>query len=267
MSVELKIKDKIAVVTINRPEKMNSVNNSVLEGLSNAASEIKNMPVRAAVLTGKGNRAFSAGFDVSMENPMAAELGDAVMNNRPETVEKAIRKLRGAVDEFFSIPVPIIAAVNGIAYGGGAEIAARCDLSVMNSSAVICFSEVKLGLMPDFGGGAKLSKLIGPSRAADLILTARKVGADEALSLGLISRISRTDSALEDALEIADNIAQNGPRAVQSALSVIRRSMNQSFEDSLSYEMEKAVSLILTGESIHGVLALMEKRLPDFPDP
>ena len=265
--VDIQMRDNISIVTINRPEKRNAINDAVLDGLSSAARAMKKALPRAVVLTGKGDKAFSAGFDINPDNAMAADLGDAVTNNNHDAAQSVVNRLRTAIDEFISIPVPIIAAINGIAYGGGAEIAARCDLSVMSRSAAICFSEVTLGLMPDFGGGAKLSKLIGPSRAADLILTARKVGAEEALSLGLINRISDDASVLDDALVLARQIAVNGPGAVRSSLSVIRQSMNLSLNDALSYEKKKAVSLILSGECIHGVSAFFEKRVPDFPEP
>lgn len=265
--VDIQMKDNIAVVTINRPKRRNAINDSVLDGLIDVARTMKKTLPRVVILTGKGDKAFSAGFDINPDNAMTVEFGDAVTNNNYEAAQKTVNRLRDAIDEFISIPVPIIAAINGIAYGGGAEIATRCDLSVMSRSAVICFSEVTLGLMPDFGGGAKLSKLIGSSRAADLILTARKVGAEEALSLGLINRISNGDSVLEDALVLAKQIAGNGPRAVRSSLSVIRQSMNLSLDDVLSYEKEKAISLILSGECIHGISAFLEKRAPEFPEP
>lgn len=266
--VDLQLHGKTAVVTINRPNKRNAVNTDILDGLIEVSKIIKQKLPRAVVLTGKGDKAFCAGFDVNpQDNPMAQEFADAVLNKNPETTQKTINRLRHSIDEFMSIPVPLIAAINGIAYGGGAEIAARCDLAIMNQSAEICFSEVKLGLMPDFGGGAKLAKLIGPSKAAYLILTAKKIYADEALSLGLVNQVSKNNNALKDALKLAEQIAENGPNAVMSSLSVIRECMNKSFDELLAYEKEKAVSLILKGEAIHGVLAFMEKKQPVFPDP
>lgn len=120
--------------------------------------------------------------------------------------------------------------------------------------------------MPDWGGGATLAHLIGSSRAADLILTARKVPADEAVSLGLANRISRPGQCLEEALNLADMISKNGPRAVRCALQVIRQSRNRTLHQSLDLEAEQAVSLIVSGECFHGVAAFLEKREPDFPD-
>ena len=165
------------------------------------------------------------------------------------------------------LPVPIIAAINGLAYGGGAEIATRCDLRVMDADALICFSEVRLGLMPDHGGVVGLTRLLGASRAADLILTARKVGAEEALQMGLINRISPPGKALEDARELARAIAENGPRAVRHALKVIRRTVDISTMDALELETEEAVTLIAGGECIHGITAFLSKIKPVFPEP
>ena len=265
--VEIEFQNKIAIVTINRPERRNAFNSNVLDGLTRASERLKKEAPRAVILTGTGDAAFSAGFDVNLDNPMTSEMFEAITQKNHSLAKGLVDRLRGAMDAFISIPAPLIAAVNGNAYGAGAEIATRCDLRVMGRSSVFCFSEVTLGLMPDCGGGSALAKLIGTSRAADLILTARRVEACEALSLGLVNRICDDGKALEEALELAGLIAKNGPRAVQSALSVIRQSMNQTLEASLSYEKESAVSLILSGECVHGIAAFFEKRPPLFPDP
>ena len=125
---------------------------------------------------------FSAGFDVNPANPQITILAEAVKKRSRTAVEEVVRYIRETVDRLVALPVPIIAAINGLAFGGGAELAVRCDMRVMDPGAVICFSEVRLGLMPDWGGGVALSRLLGRSLAADLILTARRVGADEALA-------------------------------------------------------------------------------------
>lgn len=265
--IHIKRSGRIAIVTIDRPERRNAFNGALFERLESASRELAaNMP-RAVVVTGAGDKAFCAGFDVNPDNPMALRMIEAVEKKDPVPAEKMIRGLRNAVDAFVSLPVPIIAAINGLAYGGGAEFAVRCDLRVMDPQAVICFSEVRLGLMPDWGGGAALAYLVGPAKAADLVLTARKVGADESLQLGLVNRVSRPGHALEDAIAIAETIAQNGPRAVRSALGVIRQARNLPFKEALDLEAQSAVDLIISGECISGVTAFFEKKAPDFPDP
>jgi enoyl-CoA hydratase/carnithine racemase len=121
--------------------------------------------------------------------------------------------------------------------------------------------------MPDWGGGVALARLVGPARASDLILTARRVGAEEALSLGLVNRVSPAGQALTDAISMAETIAANGPRAVRSALSVIRKTPDLSLEDALNLETETAVTLISSGECARGIGAFLEKKEPEFPDP
>jgi enoyl-CoA hydratase/carnithine racemase len=177
-----------------------------------------------------------------------------------------MKVVRDAVDDFVSLPVPIIAAINGLAYGGGAELSSRCDLRVMDKNAVICLSEVRLGLMPDWGGGAALARLLGAVRAADLILTARKVGAEEALRLGFANRVSESGRCQEEALTLAEAISNNGPMAVRHALAVIRQSRNLSLDQTLALELEQAVALVESGECVHGITAFLEKKKADFPD-
>jgi len=195
-----------------------------------------------------------------------AKLIDSVEKKDRTAAERLIAQIRKIVDGFVCLPVPIIAALNGLTYGGGAELAVRCDLRVMDPNAEICFSEVRLGLMPDWGGGAALAHLIGPSRAADLVLTARKVLAGEAINLGLVNRVSRPGDSLAEAVRMAEMISKNGPRAVRSALNVIRKSRNQSLNQTLDLESDKAVSLIVSGECFHGVAAFFERKEPEFPD-
>ena len=259
-------KGKVAVVTMNRPHRRNAFNEHMFLALAQVTNELKQNLPRAVVITGGSENVFSAGFDVNPDNPWVAKLINAVEEADSAPAEDLISRLRKIVDEFVSLPVPIIAALNGLAYGGGAELAVRCDMRVMDPNAVISFSEVRLGLMPDWGGGATLAHLIGPSRAADMILTARKVQAGEAINLGLVNRISRPGDCLDEALRLAEMIAKNGPRAVRYALNLIRQSQNQSLNRSLDLEADKAVSLIVSGECFHGVAAFLEKKEPEFPD-
>ncbi len=261
----LERKDRIAIVSLNRPQRRNAFDQEMFLALARVTEELKKDLPRTIVLTGT-ETVFCAGFDVNPDNPMTTAFIDAVEKADPDPAEKLIRQVRSIVDEFVSLPVPIIAALNGMTYGGGAELAVRCDLRVMDPAVEICFSEVRLGLMPDWGGGAALAHLIGASRAADVILTARKVLAGEAINLGLVNRVSRPGESLEEAMRLAEMISKNGPRAVRSALNVIRGSRNQSFNQSLDHEMDRAVSLIVSGECLHGVGAFLEKKEPEFPD-
>jgi len=265
-SILLEHREHVAVVTINRPERKNAFDKSMFVRIGDIAQEIKARPPRAVVITGAGDSSFCAGFDVNPDNPMVDNILKAMSSGNDEPAKQLIRSIRKSIDDFVSIPVPLIAALNGSTYGGGAEMAVRCDLRVMGKDAVICFSEVRLGLMPDWGGGPALARLIGPGKAADLILTARKVAAPEALTLGLVNRISEKGRTLDDALALADAIAENGPRAVRNALALIRETQNISHNAMLDREEELAAALISSGECVHGVGAFLEKKRPAFPD-
>ena len=261
----LERKGPVAVVTINRPERKNAFNESLFNRLGVIAQELKARPPRAVVIRGTGETSFCAGFDVNPDNPMLDRVIKTMSSGDSDPAKQLIRAIRKTVDDFISIPVPLIAALNGSAYGGGAELAVRCDLRAMDPGAVICFSEVRLGLMPDWGGGAALARLIGPSRAADLILTARKVSAPEAFAQGLVNKISRNGYAVDEALSIAETIAQNGPRAVWNALALLREDQNIPYSAMLDKEEELAAALISSGEYVHGVGAFLEKKKPVFP--
>ena len=252
---------------VMRPQRHNAFNQAMLEELEVAAGELASAPLpRAVIVTGDGPDAFCSGFDVGLDNPMVAEMARAVEIGQKAPIAAAIGLLRRSLDRFFALPMPIIAAINGKAFGGGAEFAVRCDLRVMDPAATICFSEVRLGLMPDWGGGATLPHLIGSAAAAELVLTARPVGAEEALRMGLVNRVSELGQAVIEAVAMAESIVGNGPRAVQSALKVIREGRNLSLADALDLERREAVDLIASGECLHGIGAFLSGQTPDFPD-
>ncbi len=265
-TIQAERKNKIALVTMDRVGKKNAFDESMFSALENIADELKQNLPRAIVITGAGDEAFCSGFDVNPENPLVADFLAALNGHDIDPARRLINRIRKAVDGFISLPVPIIAAINGLAFGGGMELATRCDLRVMDRSAQLRFSEVRLGLMPDWGGGPYLTKLVGSAVASDLILTARTVHAEEALRIGLVNRLSDKGRSVDEALNLAEQIAQNGPKAVRHALTVIRQSHGMSLEKALELEAETAAELIASGECMHGVAAFMEKKNPEFPD-
>jgi len=265
--VKLKRQGNIATVTLDRPERHNTMNAAMWAALDGVAAELENDLPDVVVITGAGNRAFCAGMDVNPDNPQVKAVMDGVFNQDKAPVEKLIGLLRRVIDRLVALPVPLIAAINGNAYGGGAELATRCDLRVMDPGAKLCFSEVRLGLIPDWGGGVALTRLVGPGLAGELILTGRSITADRALQIGLVNRISSARDAREEALRMAGDIAANGPQAVRSALEVIRKTPDMSYARALDLEFENAVSLIAAGECIHGITAFMSRKKPEFPRP
>jgi len=256
----------VAVITLDRPERKNALDVRMWAALGRAADELAAAPPRVVVLTGAGG-AFCAGMDLNPDNPHIAGLVAAIRDHDRGPVAAMLRDLHDALDRLFALPVPIIAALGGLAYGGGAELAARCELRVADPGATICFSEVRLGLMPDLGGGVALARLLGPSRAADLLLTARKVGAEEALRLGLVDRVSASGASRAEAIALAEQIARNGPRAVRGALAVLRRGADLPWPEALALEVETATALIATGECEAGITAFLSRTEPTFDDP
>lgn len=264
--IQLARKNKIALVTLCRAGKKNAFDESMFTALEAVTDELKKSLPRAIIITGDGEEAFCTGFDVNPENPLVAEFLKVLDSKDIELAKLLLNRMRKAIDGFVYLPVPIIAAINGVAYGGGMELAARCDLRVMDRTAKLCFSEVRLGLMPDWGGGPYLTKLVGSSIASDLILTARAVEAEEALKMGLVDRVTNEGLTVEKALSLAEQIAQNGPNAVRQALTVIRQSQGLSMEKALELEVNAAAQLIVSGECMHGIKAFMDKKDPEFPD-
>lgn len=263
--IKLEIQNKIALVTMNRAGKKNAFDESMFAALEQVTDDLRQNLPRVVIITGDGGQAFSAGFDVNPENPLVAAFAEVLNNNDMEAARRLVGRIRKAVDGFVFLPVPIIAAINGLAYGGGMELAVRCDLRVMDRTAQLCFSEVRMGLMPDWGGGPYLTKLVGSAAASELILTARPVTADEALRIGLVNRVSEKGQSVDEAFSLADQIAQNGSRAVRHALAVIRQSRDLPLGKALDLEAETAAELIVSGECVHGITAFLEKKKPEFP--
>ena len=265
-TVKLEYQNHVAIITLHRPDKRNALNEWMFARLEAAIEKLQAKLPRALVLTGAGDKAFCAGFDVHPDNPMNEFMLQAAAEKDSSAALKCIGRIREVADALMALPIPIIAAVNGMAFGGGAEIAVRCDLRVMDPDTIICFSETTLGLMPDFGGTPSLVRLAGPSVAADLILTARKISAREAMDLKLVNRVSAPGKALAEAVALAKTIAANGPRAVRAALEVIRNSQDLPLEDALALELDNAVDLVASGEFVYGIRAFLEKKPPEFPE-
>jgi len=257
---------KIAVLTLDRPEQRNALDVLMWDSFDLALDEVEAAHARAVIITGAGDKAFCAGMDVNPTNPLIAGVIEAVQTHDTGPVTTMLERLLRTLRRFAALKAPTIAALNGLAFGGGAELAVQADLRVMDPSAVVCFSEVRLGLMPDLGGGVALTRLLGPSRAADLILTGRKVGAVEALSLGLVNRVSAPGQVMDEAMTLAEAIAANGPGAVRSALEVIRATPQSKGGEAMAMEFERAVALIASGECVHGIGAFLSRTSPMFPD-
>jgi enoyl-CoA hydratase/carnithine racemase len=247
--------DGIAEITLNRPEAMNSISSAMASELAQACAELAAAPeVRVVVFGAAGERAFCAGADLKER----AGMTDAdIMRQRP-----AIRAVFGAV---LALPQPVIAAVHGFALGGGCELALSCDLVVADETAVFGLPEVTVGLVPG-GGGTQLGlRRLGPGRAADLVLTGRKVGIDEAERLGLVDRRVPAGQDGPAALELAGQIAANSPVAVRAAKRAIRHGWGVSLEAGLDIEDAAWRTAALSADRREGIAAFVEKRKPAWP--
>jgi enoyl-CoA hydratase len=245
--------DGVAVLTIDRQEKLNALDPQVTEEIGQALLELEAEGPRAIVVTGAGERSFVAGADIpamSAMDPMEAkrfsEIGHAAM---------------ALLDRS---PVPTIAAVSGFALGGGCEVALACDVRIAAANALFGFPEVSLGILPGMGGTQRLPRLVGPAFAKELIFTGRRIGAEEAREIGLVNRVVPEGEALNAAKEIAAEIAANAPLAVRHAKAATNRAMDVDLISGLEYEADQFALLFSTEDAREGMGAFVEKREAEF---
>lgn len=247
--------DDILVVTLNRPEAANALNTQMgldlMELFEGFSVDIEGL--RVAILTGQGTKAFCAGGDLKQRNGMTDEAWQA----QHLIFERMLRAI-------LACPIPVIAAVNGAAYGGGCEIAAAADFVYASSDARFALTEVTLGIMPGGGGTQTLPRALGERRAKELILSGLPFTAQEAEAWGLVNRVLPPDALMEAALAIATRIAGNGPISVRQAKQAIHRGLQMSLADGLAFEIEAYNRLVPTEDRREGVRAFNERRKPDF---
>jgi enoyl-CoA hydratase/carnithine racemase len=247
--------DHILLVTLNRPEVSNALNTQMgteLMGLFETFS-IDLQGLRAVVITGSGDKAFCAGGDLKERNGMT----DADWQAQHAIFERMMRAL-------MACPIPLIAAVNGAAYGGGCEIAAAADFVFAAGHARFALTEVTLGIMPGTGGTQNLARAVGERRAKELILSGLPFTAAEAETWGLVNRVVEPDGLMDATMTIARRIAANGPIAVRQAKQAIHRGLQMSVSDGMAFEIEAYNRLVPTADRREGVLAFNEKRKPVF---
>lgn len=247
--------DFILLITLNRPDAANALNTQMgrdlmelLEGLT-----IDTENLRVAVLTGSGPKAFCAGGDLKQRNGMT----DAEWQAQHLIFERMLRAM-------IACPIPVIAAVNGAAYGGGCEIAAAADFVYAATHARFALTEVTLGIMPGTGGTQNLPRAIGERRAKELIMSGLPFSAQEAEAWGLVNRVVPQEELLEAVMAIAARIAGNGPISVRQAKQAIHRGLQMSLADGLAFEIEAYNRLVPTEDRREGVRAFNERRKPNF---
>ncbi len=253
-SVLTEYKGHIAIITINRPEVYNALNMPALEALSDLVNDLTDRPeIRALVITGAGEKAFCAGADLKERRTM-----------EQKKVRRYIRLIRDTFTRIEQLRKPVIAALNGVALGGGTELALACDLRVAESTATLGLTETSLGIIPGAGGTQRLPRLIGKAKAKELIFTAQKLTAPDAEKLGLVNKVVSRGKGLETALELAEQIGENAPLAVEQAKFAINYGMETDLATGLALETKAYETLIPTKDRLEGLAAFKEKRKPRY---
>ncbi len=256
----------VADVRLDRAEKMNALDNAMFEGLAATARELADdSSVRAVVLSGNG-RAFCAGLDFGSFRAMQ-QSGDSDSSTRElvqRTDENPANRAQFAAWGWHAMPVPVIAAVHGVAYGGGFQIALGADLRIVHPEARLSVREIVWGLIPDMAGPQLLQHVVRSDIAKELTFTGRVISGVEAAELGLVTRLS--EEPLDDALALAREIAANSPHAIRAAKQVLDTARTADVREGLETEERLQVSLIGSPNQVEAVTANMEKRAPNFAD-
>ncbi|MTW84857.1 enoyl-CoA hydratase [Virgibacillus dakarensis] len=242
--------DHITIITLNRPEAANAMSKQLLAELDECVHNInQDNEIRCVIITAAGEKAFCAGADLKERKGM----------NDRQTIE-AVRYIGDTVTAVEQIKIPVIAAINGAAFGGGLELALACDIRIASGNAKMGLTETSLAIIPGAGGTQRLTRLIGVGQAKRLIFTAKPIMAKEALDIGLVEQISPADKLRENTLELAKQIAQNGPIALRQAKTAINLGLQTDLATGLNIEHLCYRETIPTSDRSEGLAAFKEKR-------
>jgi enoyl-CoA hydratase/carnithine racemase len=252
--VSMRREDDLVWLTIERPEVMNCLSFPTLRRLRTLCEELReDLSIRVVLITGAGTKSFCAGADLKERKAMPAE-----------RVPEFVKNIRRTMDDVESLPQPTIAVVNGFAFGGGMELLLACDLRVAAKHAQFGLTETTLAIIPGAGGTQRLPRLVGRSRAKDLILTGRKIDCVEAERIGLVNRIAPEGKLVETAREVARSIADNGPVAVRAAKAAIDQGSELPMRQGLEIESRCYERVLPTQDRLEALTAFAEKRKPRF---
>lgn len=250
-TILLEIENKIATIIINRPDKMNAINNTVMEEIGLAVDAVlQNDAVHAAIITGAGNKAFVAGADISEFDGLSVEEGKTLA-----------RKGQVIFSKIEHSPKPIIAAVNGFALGGGCELAMACHFRIASENAKFGQPEVNLGLIPGYGGTQRLTKLIGKGRAIELLISGNLINADLAFNYGLVNRVVALEELLPTCTTLLTNIIAKAPLAVAHCIKAVNAA---DTAEGYEVEVDGFGFCFGTEDMVEGTAAFIEKRKADF---
>ncbi len=253
-NLQLEIKGTIALVTINRPEKLNALNHETLKELNEAFNQFRNdEKVDCVIITGAGEKAFVAGADIKELNQLVgvtghefAKFGQSVFSN----IE--------------NLGKPVIAAVNGFALGGGCELALACHIRLASDKAKFGQPEVNLGVIPGYGGTQRLTNLIGSGKAMEYILTGDMIDANEAFRIGLVNHVYNADELIPKAFELAEKICSKGQLAIRLSVQAVKAADKMNIQQGLEHEAALFGNACSTEDFKEGTQAFLEKRKPNF---
>lgn len=244
----------IATITFNRPKALNALNSALLAELSQALDDIAaDEDIRVLVLTGAGEKAFVAGADIKELAVLSAL-----------QAKSFAAKGQAVISKLCELPIPVIAAVNGYALGGGMEIALACDFIYAAESANLGLPETTLGLIPGFGGTQRLSRLIGPNQAKEMIYTGKMVSAAQALALGLVNQVMAPDALNDTVMQTARAMAAKGRVSLRAAKEAVNNGLNTDLATGLKIEQDGFALCMVSEDAAEGTRAFIEKRKPVF---
>ena len=247
--ITYEVEGQVGIITINRPKALNALNSAVLDELDATIDGVDLDAVRCLILTGAGEKSFVAGADIAEMSTLTKEEGEAFGKKGNDI----FRKIE-------TLPIPVIAAVNGFALGGGCEISMSCDIRICSDNAVFGQPEVGLGITPGFGGTQRLARLVGPGMAKQMIYTARNIKADEAYRIGLVNKVVPQEELMATAKKLAGKIARNASYAVAIAKAAINNGYDMDIKNAVEYEANLFGMTCSTHDKTEGMTAFLEKR-------
>ena len=254
MQIKIQKDNKIGIITVNRPESLNAMNKDVIiEFISRVDELLLDKDIKVIIITGSGEKAFIAGADIKLMQRMS----------KKDAYKFAIlgHKLTNVIE---NSDKPVIAAVNGFALGGGCEVSLACHIRVASDNAIFAQPEVKIGLLPGWGGTQRLPRIVGKGLANELIITGRNITAQEAQRIGLVNKVVSKEELINSCLDIANLIIKNSPNAVSNSIKLINLSSGTKLAEGLSKEAKTFSELFETEETTEGLTAFVEKRSPKY---
>lgn len=247
--IDYEVEGQVGIITINRPKALNALNSQVLEDLDATLDAVDLDAVRCLIVTGAGEKSFVAGADIGEMSTLTKAEGEAFGKKGNDI----FRKLE-------TFPIPVIAAVNGFALGGGCEISMSCDIRICSENAVFGQPEVGLGITPGFGGTQRLARLVSPGMAKQLIYTARNIKAPEALRIGLVNAVYPLEELMPAAKKMAAGIAKNAPIAVRNCKKAINDGLQVDMDQAIVIEEKLFGDCFESYDQKEGMAAFLEKR-------